>query len=116
MHTDVPTVLPTAELEEIVQALEQSQRRRAVVIDDARCVVGIITDGDLLRRSQQGQHPGLISRLRSLVTGQNEVTTALPDAGETAATLMTAHGTRSWPKQTRDERDSCLVSHFTLLG
>ena len=90
MHADVPTVLPAARLEEIVQALEQSQRRRAVVVDEQRRVVGIITDGDLLRRSQQGQQPGLLSRLRSLVTGQAEVVTALPDAGETAATLMTA--------------------------
>ena len=90
MHADVPTVLPAARLEEIVQALEQSQRRRAVVVDEQRRVVGIITDGDLLRRSQQGHQPGLLSRLRSLVTGQAEVVTALPDAGETAATLMTA--------------------------
>lgn len=90
MHVDVPTVSPTAQLEEIVHALEQSRRRRAVVLDEQRHVLGIITDGDLLRRSQQGQHPGLLSRLRSLVTGEEEVTAVLPDVDETAADLMTA--------------------------
>ena len=90
MHGDVPTVGPQAQLEEIVQALEQSQRRRVVVVDDGRHVLGIITDGDLLRRSQQGQSPGLLSRLRSLVTGQEEIAVALPDEGESAASLMTA--------------------------
>ena len=90
MHVDVPTVGPQRRLEEIVQALEQSQRRRAVVVDGERHVLGIITDGDLLRRSHQAAHPGLLARLRSLVGGQEEITAALPDADETAAELMTA--------------------------
>lgn len=90
MHADVPTVGPDARLEEIVQALEQSRRRRAVVVDGERHVLGIITDGDLLRRSRQAAHPGLLARLRSLVGGQEEITAALPDADETAAELMTA--------------------------
>lgn len=90
MHTDVPAVKPDARLEEIVQALEQSGRRRAVVVDDERRVLGIITDGDLLRRSRQAQNPGLLSRLRGLITGRAEETPLLPDADETAADLMTA--------------------------
>jgi CBS domain-containing protein/PII-like signaling protein len=90
MHADVPTVLPNAQLEEIVQALEQSRRRRAVVVDEQRHVLGIITDGDLLRRSQQGQHPSLLSRLRSLINSEEDVTAVLPDVGETAADLMTS--------------------------
>ena len=64
MYRDVPTVSPTTRLEEIVQALEQNRRRRAVVIDDTQHVVGIITDGDLLRRSQKEAHSGLLDRLR----------------------------------------------------
>jgi CBS domain-containing protein len=91
MYRDVPTVTPTTPLEEIVQVLEQNRRRRAVVVDDAQHVLGIITDGDLLRRSQQEAHPGLLDRLRRLVTGQ-PATTSLPllDAAETAADLMTS--------------------------
>jgi CBS domain-containing protein len=88
MYTDVPTVRPDAQLEEIVRALEASRRRRAVVVDADRHVLGIITDGDLLRRSQRAPQPTLLKRLRNLVTGKKEQPTALPDAGETAAHLM----------------------------
>lgn len=89
MHTDVPTVGPTARLEEIVRALESSRRRRVVVIDENRHVLGIISDGDLLRRSQQKHHPGLLARLRNVLVGEETVTQVLPDAGERAADLMT---------------------------
>jgi CBS domain-containing protein len=86
----VPTVAPAAPLEEVLRALERSRRRRAVVVDADRRVLGIITDGDLLRRSQQAGHPGLADRLRRLITGEPPVVSALPDAGETAADLMTS--------------------------
>lgn len=89
MHSDTPTVGPEATLEEILRALEESQRRRVVVIDEQRRVLGILTDGDLLRRSQQGRHPGLVDRLRALLTGQTPGGAVLPDAGERAAQLMT---------------------------
>lgn len=91
MYRDVPTVLLETRLEEIVQALEQNRRRRAVVVDEAQHVLGIITDGDLLRRSRKEAHPGLLDRLRRMVTGQSTMTpSSLLDAAETAADLMTA--------------------------
>ncbi|RIK45152.1 MAG: hypothetical protein DCC55_00425 [Chloroflexi bacterium] len=89
MYTDVPTVGPQAQLEAIVRALEVSRRRRVVVVDEGRRVLGIITDGDLLRRSQQTPPAGLITRLRNLVTGRQDRPPLLPDAGVTAAHLMT---------------------------
>lgn len=89
MYRDVPTVSPQASLEEIVQALEQNRRRRAVVIGPQRQVLGIITDGDLLRRSQQETRASLMDRLRHLVTGETgRKTVSLLDATETAADLM----------------------------
>jgi CBS domain-containing protein len=90
MYTDVPTVGPDATLEEIVRALEASRRRRVVVVDSERHVLGMITDGDLLRRSQQRQHPGLLERLRRLVVGEPAIDQVLPSAGERAADLMSA--------------------------
>jgi CBS domain-containing protein len=90
MYTDVPTVTPQANLETIVRALEASRRRRVVVVDEGRRVLGIITDGDLLRRSRQAPHPTLTSRLRNLITGQKELPTLLPNTDETASQLMTA--------------------------
>ncbi len=89
MYRDVPTVSPQATLEEIVQALEQNRRRRAVVIDEDRQVLGIISDGDLLRRSQQAVRPGLLARLRRLFTGQPGDTPTLLATTDTAVQLMT---------------------------
>lgn len=83
MYRDVPTVAPQATLEEILQALERDRRRRAVVVDSDRRVVGIISDGDLLRRTEQTTHASLLARLRGLVTGQ-------PTAGAAAALAATA--------------------------
>ncbi len=89
MYRDVPTVLPQATLEEVIQALEHDLRRRAVVIDAERHVLGIISDGDLLRRSQQAAHPGLLARLRRLMGNATPTEPApLLAATETAADLM----------------------------
>ncbi|MBK8903920.1 MAG: DUF190 domain-containing protein [Anaerolineaceae bacterium] len=95
MYEEVPAVPPHATLDQVVQALEKNRRRRAVVVNEARQVLGIITDGDLLRRSRQEAHPGLIARLRRLVTGQPDDTPrprwqTAELAAETAADLMTA--------------------------
>lgn len=91
MYADVPTVPPQATLEQVLQALEKNRRRRAVVVDEARQVLGIITDGDLLRRSRQEAHPGLLARLRQLITGQPGTAPrpTLAFADETAVDLMT---------------------------
>jgi CBS domain-containing protein len=91
MYRDVPTVSADTELEGILLALEQNRRRRAVVIDEEQQVLGIITDGDLLRRTQKEVHPSLLGRLGALLTGQPlPAPLALPDVRETAADLMTA--------------------------
>lgn len=91
MYADVPTVPPQATLEQVLQALEKNRRRRAVVVNEARQVLGIITDGDLLRRSRQEAHPGLLARLRQLITGQPGTAPrpTLAFADETAVDLMT---------------------------
>ena len=90
MYRDVPTVSADTELEGILLALEQNRRRRAVVVDADQRVLGIITDGDLLRRSQKEAQPSLLARLGALLTGQPlPAALALPDMGQTAAELMT---------------------------
>jgi len=91
MYRDVPTVSAGTDLEGILLALEKNRRRRAVVIDDEQQVLGIITDGDLLRRTQKEDHSSLLGRLAALLTGQPlPAPLALSDASETAADLMTA--------------------------
>ena len=47
-----------------------------------------MTDGDLVRRSQSASDPGLLARLRGLVTGSSP-DVQLPNAMETAVDLMT---------------------------
>ncbi len=92
MHRAVATVSPAAPLNEIVEALERSRQRRVVVIDEERRVAGIITDGDLLRRSQARREPSLLSRLAGLLSTspRSGAAPGLPDGSETAAALMTA--------------------------
>lgn len=89
MNADAPCVLPQAGLEEIVQALEHGRQQRVVVVNDNKQAVGMITDGDLLRRSMYGKNPKLMARLRGLVTGTRVESFSLPGGKETAADLMT---------------------------
>ncbi|MFQ5419891.1 MAG: DUF190 domain-containing protein [Anaerolineae bacterium] len=89
MYQDVPTVMPDAPLEAILQALETNRRRRAIVVDADGHVQGIISDGDLVRRSRAASRPGLIARLRGLITGQT-ASVQLSAASETAVDLMTS--------------------------
>lgn len=111
MYTDVPTVNPEASLEETVRALEASGRRRVVVVDKARHVLGIITDGDLLRRSQQKHSPSLAARLRSLLVGEPAVAHVLPDAGERAADLMTTPVITVRPDTSLTEALQLMTTH-----
>lgn len=89
MYRDVPTVGLHSPLGEIIQALEANRRRRAVVVDGERHALGIISDGDLLRRSRQNDQPDLLGRLRRLITGERSSSHLRFSADETAAMLMT---------------------------
>lgn len=103
MYRDVPVVQPQATLEEVLQALERDRRRRVVVVDAGRQVLGIITDGDLLKRSQQAAHPSLMGRLRHLGMGHPSAPTPLLTVTETAADLMTTPVITVSVKATPDE-------------
>jgi len=83
--------------------LERDRRRRAVVVDADRQVLGIITDGDLLQRSQHAANPGLLRRLHYLVTGQSSAPASVLAATETAADLMTTPVITVSVKATPDE-------------
>jgi CBS domain-containing protein/PII-like signaling protein len=91
MHEDVATVGPQDGLEAILQALEQHHRRRAIVVDEQRRVLGIITDGDLLHRSKAREHPSLLRRLRGLLYSEPlpAAEGLLPAGNERAVDLMT---------------------------
>lgn len=69
MITSVPTVYADTPLTETLDRLLETERRRVVVIDKDRRVVGILTDGDVLRRAGRRVQPGALKRLAAWFAG-----------------------------------------------
>lgn len=69
METDVPTVRFDTPLTAIVEALAEVEQRRVVVIDARAHVVGIITDGDVIRRASAEERPGIVHRMLERLRG-----------------------------------------------
>ena len=63
MVTNVPTVLSKAPLVEIVELMVTSLQRRVVVTNETQQVVGIITDGDLIRQATATERSDVIQAL-----------------------------------------------------
>jgi CBS domain-containing protein len=61
MRTQVPIVSLQASLPEVIDAIVSTRLNRAVVVDEQRRVVGIVTDAELVRRL--GERPGLVTSL-----------------------------------------------------
>jgi len=73
MFREVPTVSPNAGLGEVVDRLLATPLRRVVVVDDARRVLGIVVDGDLLERVRVGAGPHTLTALLGrLASGSRE--------------------------------------------
>jgi CBS domain-containing protein len=90
MMTRVPTVAQGAPLAEVVDLLVSATQRRVVVVDDEGRVVGIITDGDLLKRATDLERVGILHALAERVqVGQRATGVRLQQ--RTAADVMTPH-------------------------
>jgi CBS domain-containing protein len=63
MRQDVPTVHPDTPVGEVMQAVVSTRLNRAVVVDQARRVVGIVTDAELLDRVTPSLRPGALRSL-----------------------------------------------------
>ncbi|MGQ9527284.1 MAG: DUF190 domain-containing protein [Chloroflexus sp.] len=90
MIRDVPTVTPETPLAETLDRILSTPRRRVIVIDQDRRVVGIISDGDILRRAARPVAPGLLQRFAIWIGGgarPPELELALKNL--TAAAVMT---------------------------
>jgi CBS-domain-containing membrane protein len=91
MRTDVPTVLPETPLKMTLERLMTSEQRRVVVVDAEQHVLGIITDGDILRRAGRRVEGGALQRLAAwLGGGPRPVELELAAAGRTAAEVMSS--------------------------
>ncbi len=90
LQHDIARVEPATPVVEVLEAVLKSPQRRAVVLDDQR-VVGLITDGDVLKRAARHVHPGVIRRMVNWLKGDAlpaEIAVALQ--GQVAADIMTS--------------------------
>lgn len=67
MLRDIPTISPDASLEEALNKLVATPLRRVVVVDQEGHVVGIVLDGELIKRFSQREHPGLLRALADVL-------------------------------------------------
>lgn len=91
MIRDVPTVTPETPLAETLDRILSTPRRRVIVVDQDRRVVGIVSDGDILRRAARPVAPGLLQRFAVWIGGgarPPELELALKNL--TAAAVMTS--------------------------
>jgi CBS-domain-containing membrane protein len=63
MRTEAPTVLATASLSEVLQAVVSTRLNKALVVDRDRRVLGLITDAELMDRMTPAMRPGLLRSL-----------------------------------------------------
>lgn len=68
MHRDMPVVHMTTPLEDVLRIVLTSTYRRVVVLNEHR-VIGLITDGDVLKRSMRHTRPGAVRRLMVWLQG-----------------------------------------------
>ncbi|MFV9505846.1 MAG: DUF190 domain-containing protein [Oscillochloridaceae bacterium umkhey_bin13] len=91
MLSDVPVVHPVTPLAETFDQLLATPNRRVVVVDADRRVVGIISDGDVLRRAARRIHGGALRRLAAWLSGgERPEGLELAAKGRTAAEVMTS--------------------------
>jgi len=91
MITDVPTVQPDTPLAETLDRLLETDKRRVIVVDGERRVVGIITDGDVIRRAAKRVRPGALRALAAWFGGGARPSgLEVAAEGRTAADVMTS--------------------------
>ena len=87
MMTDVPWVRAGDPLNKVVDLLIATSQRRVVVVDDEQRVIGIVTDGDLLKRAGDSARAGVLRALATSIAGERGAKVAL--ARRTAAEVIT---------------------------
>jgi CBS-domain-containing membrane protein len=90
MLRDVPTAHRDTALAGVLDRLLETEKRRVVVVDDAHCVVGILTDGDLIRRIAHRETPDALPALLDwLGSGTRPAALEAVVRAYTAADVMT---------------------------
>ncbi len=133
MMRDVPAVSADAPLSEVVEAVVTYARRRVVVIDEQRHVLGIITDGDLIERATQAERPGIVQSIlgRQPVSRSHHIHLSQRSAAEVmsspvvtvraeaslmdALQLLLQHGVKRLPVVDAQDRLVGLVGRWGIL-
>lgn len=104
MRRDVPAVHPDTPLPETMQAVVSTRLNMAVVVDDARRVLGLVSDGALLERITPALRPGIVRslmlRLPFAHPRQGELDTVAHARAHSAGELM-SRGVPTVPPETR---------------
>jgi len=110
MRRDVPAVHPETPLPQTMQAMVSTRLNLAVVVDQQRRVVGMVSDAALLERITPGLHGGilrsLMHRLPFTHGGPDEADAAARARAHTAGELMS----RSVPVAREDARLSDAIA------
>jgi CBS domain-containing protein len=136
MVREVPTVLPNSSLADVLDALMNARQRRVVVVDGDARVVGIISDGDVMRRAARQvpassahglwgwlrggprpasvELPGTQLRARDIMTSPVYTVTADTAIREAVDALM-AHKVKRLPVVDGDGRLLGLIGRAGLL-
>ncbi len=91
MRREVPAVHPESPLPEVFQAVTSTRLNRALVLDDERRPVGLVTDAELLERVTPALRPGAIRSLTQRLPfrhGKGDDTAVAHTRGRTAAEVM----------------------------
>ena len=114
MRREVPTVHPDTGLPEVMQAVISTRLNRAVVVDAAQKVVGLITDAELLERLTPALRPSalrsLMHRLPFTHPNPDELTTERHAKAHTAAELMNTEVAQVREDATLGEAIAAMVS------
>lgn len=112
MITDVPAVHRDTPLAETLDRLLETPKRRVIVVDDDQQVIGIITDGDVLRRSARRAQESGVRRLAAWFSGGSrpeELEVAAK--GRTAADVMTSPAITVTPETPTVEAIQLMMKH-----
>ena len=139
MTTDVVTVSISDSVEQCAKLLQENDISGLPVLDAAGRVVGIVTEGDLIRRASRIKAPGYLEilggliylgspkkfvdelqRAMSLEAGQLMSKDVIPvkpdDSIEQAATLMVEKGINRLPVIDNQEKLVGIVSRRDIMG